>query len=153
MNAKTVGTFNFIRAIVVFSLVLVIGIAFLVFFLFFNKPIPENYVETNAKIIRIEEELSPTYDESDGINDDDYEHRVFVEYSYNDKTYTEKEYGNYNSNMKVGDTVIVYVNPDDPEEFMSDPSGSTIFIIVGIIVILVGLGGLVFNFLKKKKGA
>lgn len=54
--------------------------------------------------------------------------------------------------MKEGDTVVLYVNPDEPNDFMSDPSGSFVFIIVGIVIILVGVGGLGYNIYKKKRG-
>lgn len=152
MEAKTVKTFNFIRSVIIFSVVLAFGIAFLAFFLCFNEAVPENYVEVQAKIIRIEEELSPVYDESDGLDASDYEHRVFITYSYEGQTYTEKEYGNYDSGMKEGDNVTVYLNPDDPDDFMSDPSGSSVFVIVGIVIILAGAGGLGYSIFKKKKG-
>ncbi len=152
MKTASVNKFRFITSIIVFSIVLIFGIAFLMLFSKFNKPVPENYVETKANIIRIEEELSPFYDESDGLGPDDYEHRVFVEYTYNDETYSEKEYGNYDSSMKEGDTVLLYVNPDEPDDFMSDPSGGLVFVIIGIVIILVGVGGLGFNIYKKKRG-
>ncbi len=153
MKAKAVNKFNFITSVIVFSLILVFGIGFLTLFLIFNKDVPENYIEENATITEIEKELSPVYDESDGIDDSDYEYRVFVEYSYNDKLYTEKEYGRYDSKMKKGDKVIVYINPDNPEEFMSDTSGDFVFVIIGIVIILVGAGGIGYNIFKKKKGA
>ena len=152
MKATVVNKSRFIISITTFSFALLFGIVFLTLFLNFKKEVPENYVETKAKIIRIEEELSPAYDETDGIDDSDYEHSVFVEYSYNGKTYTEKEYSNYNSDMKKGDSVVLYLNPDAPEEFISDPSDNFIFIIVGIVIILIGIGGLGYNIYKKKKG-
>ncbi|MBO4265328.1 MAG: DUF3592 domain-containing protein [Clostridia bacterium] len=132
--------------------VLIFGIVFLTLSLKLNKPVPENYEKAEAAIIRIEEELSPVYDASDGIGADDYDHRVFVEYTYKGKTYSDKEYANYNSSMKEGDTVLVYINPDKPEEFISDPSGNFIFVIIGIVIILVGAGGIGYNIYKKKRG-
>lgn len=152
MKASTVNKTRRITSIISFSLVLVFGIAFLSLFLALKQDVPENYIEAKATIIRIEKELSPTCDESDGLDDSDYEHQVFVEYSYNGETYTEKEYGNYDSGMKKGDTVLVYLNPEDPGDFMSDPSGNFVFVIVGIVVILVGAGGLGYSIYKKKKG-
>ena len=152
MKAKTVKTFNFVRSVIVFSCVLLFGIAFLAFFLLFNKAVPDNYVETTATITRIDEEKTPFYDETDGIDASDYEYHVFVEYSYNGETYSEKEYGAYSSSMKEGDTVLLYLNPDDPEEFMSDPSGDFVFVIVGIVVILIGAGGLGYVIYKRRKG-
>ena len=152
MKTSSVNKFRFITSIIVFSFVLIFGIAFLTLFSKFNKPVPENYVETKATITRIEEELSPTYDASDGLGPEDYNYTVFVKYEYNGETYSEKEYGNYDSSMKEGDTVVLYVNPDEPDDFMSDPSGGFTFVIVGIVIILVGVGGLGFSIYKKKRG-
>lgn len=152
MKTASVNKFRFIRSIIVFSFVLIFGIVFLTVFLKFNKPVPENYVETEATITGIEEELSPVCDTSDGIGPDDYEHRVFVQYTYNGVIYSEKEYGNYASSMKEGDTVLLYVDPDEPDRFMSDPAGAFVYVIIGIVIILAGIGGLGFNIYKKKRG-
>lgn len=152
MKAKTVNKINGISAIVVFAVVLLFGIAFLVGFLALNKKIPENFVETEAKIVKIQKELSPTADETDGLNDDDYEYTVFVEYSYEGETFSEVEYPKYSSSMKEGDTVKLFVNPEKPSEFMADKSGEIGFIIAGIVAILIGAGGLGFNIYKRKKG-
>ena len=152
MEAKTVNKINGISAIVVFAVVLVLGIAFLVGFLALNKKVPENFVETEAKIVRIEKELSPVYDETDGITEDDYEYKVFIDYSYEDKTFTEVEYPGYNSSMKEGGTVKIYVNPENPTDFVGDKSGDIGFIIAGGVVILIGAGGLVYSIIKRKKG-
>lgn len=152
MQASTVKKFNFVRSVIAFSVVLLAGIAFLALFLTLSKPIPENFVETEATITRIEEEESPTYDGTDGFDATDYEYHVFVEYTYGGETYSECEYGNYDSSMKEGDKVLLYVDPDSPTDFMCDPSDNSTFVIVGIVIILVGLGGLVFTIVKKKKG-
>ena len=152
MKVSSVNKYRFVTSVIVFSFVLVFGIAFLTLFTKFSKPVPENYIETQATITMIEEELAPVYDESDGIGPDDYEHRVFIEYTFNDQTYSEKEYGNYDSSMKEGDTVLVYVDPEKPDDFMSDPAGGFVFVIVGIVIILAGIGGLGYNIYKKKKG-
>lgn len=151
MKASAVKKFSFIRSVVVFSVVLLCGIAFLTAFLLLKKPIPENYVETSAKIVRIDETLSPTYDPAEPLNDAAYEHTVFVEYSFDGKNFSEVEYPRYDSSMKEGDTVVLFVNPEDPSEFMSDPSGDFGFIIAGIVIILIGAGGLGYTIFKKKK--
>lgn len=152
MKTASVNRFRFIRSIIFFSFVLVLGIAFFTVSLKLIKPVPENYVEIKAIITRIEEELSPSYDKSDGIGPDDYEHHVFVKYTYNGETYSEKEYGNYDSSMKEGDTVFLYINPEEPDAFKSDPSGSIIFMIIGIVIILAGIGGIGYNIYQKKRG-
>ena len=149
MKAASVNKIRFITSVIAFTLVLAFGIAFLTLYSKFNKPVPENYIETRATITRIEEEQSPFYDKSDGIGPDDYEYHVFVEYTYNGETYSEKEYGNYDSSMKTGDTVLLYVNPEAPDDFMSDPSGGFVYVIIGIVIILIGIGGIGYNIKKK----
>lgn len=151
MKTAFVNKISFIRSTILFSFVLIFGIVFLTIFSKLNKPVPENYIETGAVITRIEEELSPACDTFDGIGPDDYEHRVFVEYTYNGVIYSEKEYGNYVSSMKEGDTVRLYIDPDDPESIMSDPAGAFVYLIIGIVIILAGIGGLGFNIIYKKK--
>ena len=133
-----------------FAFILVLGIVFLVIAISLNKPIPENYIETQAVITRIDEVLLPTYDKTDGIGPEDFEYHVFVEYSYDGKTYSDCEYGNYDSSMNKGDTVILYLNPDNPSQFMTDPSGNSIFVIISIVVIVVGIIGLGYSIVRKR---
>ena len=153
MKASIVNKYRFITSVIGFSLVLVLGIVFLVLFVLAPKKVPDNYVETNAKILRIEEKPSPFYDASDGIDSSDYDHRVLIEYSYGGKTYSEAEYDRYDSDMKEGDTVLLFLNPEDPEEFMGDPSRDFIFVILVVVFILIGIGGLGYTVYQKKKGA
>ena len=153
MNVSSVNKIRGIGAFVIFGVVLVFGIAFLTLFLVFSKPIPENYVQTEATIVKIEEKLSPVYDDSDGIGPDDYEHTVFVDYSYDGKEYKNCEYGNYSSSMKEGDKVVIYLNPDDPAEFRSDDSGNFVFVIIGIVIIAIGVIGIGYNIYQKKRSA
>ena len=152
MKTAVVNKFRFLTSMIVFSFVLIFGILFLTLFSKFNKAIPENYIETKATITRIEEELSPTYDEIDGFDASDYQYTVFVEYTYRGETYSEKEYGNYNSSMKEGDVVLVYVDPDAPDDFMCESVDDFVFIIIGIVIVAVGIGGIGFNVYKKKRG-
>lgn len=52
--------------------------------------------------------------------------------------------------MAEGDTVLLYLNPDHPEEYMGDPSGDYVYVIIGIGIIPVGIGGLGYTINKKK---
>ncbi len=153
MKAKYVNKIKSINTVIVFSIVLLFGIIFLTFAVkLTQQTIPENYIEVEAKIMRIEETLSPMYVDSGGTPDaSDYEHHVFVKYSYYGKNYSDLEYGNYSSSMQEGDTVLLYIDPDNPAEFISDPSGNIMFIIIGIVVILIGAGGLGYLIYKKNR--
>ena len=152
MKVKTVNKINTVGTIRAFSLVLIFGIIFSVFALWAaRQDIPADYAEVEAKIARIEEVLSPTFVYTGKDPEpDDYEHHVFVQYSYNGETYG-KEYGRYSSSMKEGDTVILYLDPDDPAVFMRDPAESIPLVIAGFVVVLIGVGGLVFCICKKRK--
>lgn len=154
MKSKSISKMTTTTSIIMFSVVLVIGIAFSALAIKLNtQKIPDNYVETKAEITKIKEDLLPGFDDSDDATDaEKYEYQVFVKYSYNDKEYKNKEYGNYDSSMKVGDKVLVYINPDNPSEFISDPSGNFITIIIGVVIVLIGCGGIGYNIYKKKRG-
>ena len=54
--------------------------------------------------------------------------------------------------MKEGDTVTLYVNPDEPDDFMCEPVNKSILAIIGIVIVVVGIGGLGFTIYKKKRG-
>ena len=153
MKARTVNRINSVSMVWSFSLVLIFGLVFSFFALkATQQKIPENYVQADARITRIEEELSPTFVYSDKAPEpSDYDHHVFVTYSYGGKTYANLELGRYSSSMKEGDTVALYFDPADPADFMGDPSENVTFLIVGIVVVLIGLGGLAYCVYQKKK--
>lgn len=149
MQVKSVDKVRFFGSIVFSVIVLLFGIVFLtVAIIAGTQSVPEDYIKTDATITKIEEELLP-YSTGDDI--DNYEHHVFVEYTYDGKAYEDYPYGNYSSSMKVGDTVIIYVNPSDPGEFISDPAGVGIFIAIGAVIVVGGAVGVVYNVIKKKK--
>lgn len=143
---------NSVKTLGAFALMLILGIAFVFIGLKTGKSsIPENYIETEATITRIEEELSASYTSSNGAPEaGDYEYHVFVEYSCNGETYTDVEYGSYNSSMREGGTALLYVNPDNPAEFKGDPSGSTVFVIIGAALAVIGAGALIFTLLQRR---
>lgn len=72
----------------------------------------ELYNETTGVITRIIEE----YD----VSTDAMSYTPIISYSYNGKTYDNVEYGAYNSSMKIGDEVKVYVSLKDPTLIQSD---------------------------------
>ncbi len=154
MKSESVKKISGTMSIAAFVVVLIFGIVFSVFAVILaNQKIPENYVETTATITRIENELLPGHDPADVTDEEIFDHHVFVTYSYNGQSFDEAEYGNYSSSMKEGDSVLLYLNPDNPEEFFCDPSGKIVFVIIGIGIVLVGIGGIVYNIVKKKKEA
>lgn len=68
------------------------------------------------------------------------EHDVYVEYTYGGKSH-EAKLGHYTASMDVGDTVPIYVNPLNAEEFYHKSSsiiGLIILIIIGIAFIVGG---------------
>ena len=153
MKIRTVNKINSVGLVWTFSVMLLFGILFsAVAFLGVRQEIPEDYIETEAKIIRIEEELSPNFvSNGKAPEPGDYDHYVFVEYSYGGRTYSDLELGRYSSSMKEGDTVLLYVDPADPMTFMGDPADNITFLIVGIIVVLIGAGGIGYCIYKKKR--
>ena len=150
MKTDTVRRINGGVSLAISCFALIFGILFFAFGLKLSQQkIPENYVETPATIARIEETLLPG---CTGANIEDYEYRVFVAYSYGGQTFAEAEYSRYDSSMKEGDTVLLYLNPDDPAEFMADPSGSLVYAAIGAAILLGSVGGIGYNIAQIRKG-
>ena len=63
-------------------------------------------------------------------------------------SYENKKYNKYDSSMKIGKIVTIYVNPDNPEEFMSDNSDNFMFLVISGIFVVIGLVGLIYNIKK-----
>lgn len=139
MKASTVKKINHIPLIIVFSFVLIFGIIFLILsFSVLNQKIPENCVEVTAEISYINEiEI-----------DNDFHYEVFINYSYDGQSFENQEYDKYDSSMKAGKTVTIFVNPDNPSEYYSDDSDNFVFPLIGGVVIVIGVGGLAFNIIQ-----
>ncbi len=139
MKANTVKKINHIPLVIVFSIVLIFGIIFLILsFSVLNQQIPENYVEIEAEISYINEiEI-----------DNDFQYEVFINYSYDGQNFNDKEYDKYDSSMKAGKTVTIFVNPDNPAEYCSDDSDNFVFPLIGGVVIVIGVGGLAYNIIQ-----
>ena len=87
-------------------LVMVIGIFIMIFFLKFTW----TAVEVDAVIT--DKKSYMTYNSEGDVV---YEYDVFVEYVYEGYTHEVKVHSN-TFNKKVGDTVVLYVNPDSPRD-------------------------------------
>ena len=149
MKVESVNKILSIRSFSSFIGVLIFGIIFLSFAIKLNlQEIPEDYIKTEATITRIEEIRMPG---SNSFDEPNYDYHVYVSYAYGGRTYENVEYGSYSSSMKEGDAVLLYLDPNAPGEFICDPEGSFIFVIIGIAVVLLGVGGLAYN-IKKRNG-
>ena len=65
--------------------------------------------------------------------------RVYIRYIFNNEVY-EAKLGYYSSSMRIGDDVELYINKDDPEDYIYAGNGpivlGVIFIVIGIFVLL-----------------
>lgn len=139
MKVATVKKINHIPQLIAFLFMILFGVGFMALSLFvLNQKVPENYVKVNAEISYINEYLEF----------DELRYDVYINYTYNEQDYLNKEYNKYNSSMKAGDIVEIYVNPDNPEEFATDNSGDFIFAILSGAIILVGVIGVGYNIKK-----
>lgn len=137
MKVGQVNKINKISQTIFFSILLVFAVLMLVVFLFFiNKDIPDNYVETNATIEKIIEQKEYYGGEYH------YQYDVTINYKYNDITYNNVEYPNYDSSMKENDIVLIYVNPNNPEEFLTD-SNNIIFPLLCCVFIVIAVIGII----------
>jgi len=82
----------------------------------------EDALETTAIITDIE-----TYKTTKGSR----RHRVYVEFSVDGETY-DGRLGEYHSGMKVGDTVTIYYDPDNPADFRGSGVGYAGYILMAI---------------------
>lgn len=91
------------------------------------------YEKVDATIVNIEE----YYDN----NLEEYSHTVYVDYEVDGVKYTNKEYGSYDSSMKIGDTVKGQYDVNTPELIQAEGSENIPYIIggVGLIVLAVGI--------------
>lgn len=121
----------------VFSLVFLgFGIALICVTVMFFKDYKQDKAKCTEKIkaLVISYEYAPPVD-----SEDDADYRPVVEYEYNGKTYT-KTLVNYSKTPKEGSYIVIYINPENPNEiFFKDntglilaPIGSAIFATVGI---------------------
>lgn len=110
-------------------------------FAFFNH---EEYDGvTTGTICDINKELSEFPVEEDGnLNpEEQYDYTVFVDYTVDGKEYKHVEYGAYSSSMKVGQSVEIKYDVNDPSKIQS-PGGKTIiivFMILGGAVVVFGI--------------
>lgn len=136
MKVTTANKLNGIPLIFMFSVVTLFSIVFVILsFFILNEKVPENYVEVQATIVEIVETGTM----------DNYEYHVYIDYTFGDKTYTHKPYNKYNSSMKKGKTVTIYVNPDSTEEYMSDTSDNYLFLVISGVFLIIGVAGVVIN--------
>lgn len=91
------------------------------------------YKNTEATIVRIEEEY-------DTLNEQ-YEHTVYVDYEVDGVEFKGVEYGAYDSSMEIGDTVKVKYDMKDPAFIQAEGSEKVPYIVggVGLAVFVVGV--------------
>lgn len=100
-------------------------------------------VETSATITDIQ-----SYSDTNG----DIQYDVYIAFDVDGKRYSGR-LNAYSSSMDVGEAVSIYYDPDNPNEFMygSATVGFIIFIALGGLFSLVGLGIVISSIMKKKK--
>ena len=121
---------------------IVLGLALIVIcIIIIVKPDDRVFVETTGTIVNIVEEYS-SFDDSNN-------YQVFVDYSVDGKDYKNVEYGAYNSKMKVGDSVTILYNQDDPTDITSPGSDKVVYFVLaaGILSLLVGVGLILKRFI------
>lgn len=117
----------------------VLGIIFIVAAVFIGVSDSDTeYIQITGTVAEINE-----YYDFDG----ELQHSVFVDYEVDGQKYEHAEYGSYSSSMKVGDTVGVYYNPEEPEHIQAEGFRTIPYVIGGAGVAAVLLG--VFLLVKK----
>lgn len=75
---------------------------------------------------------------------------VYISYEYDGQEYSD-ELGYYVTGMTVGDTVTIKIDPDDPQDHMSDPLMANI--ICAVSALLTGIVGAAFFIYELRRGA
>ena len=130
MQATTLGRF-----------LLPAGIIILLFGIFtFDVKDARNFVEVSSVVSKTE--LSQeAYTESNGTRHE-AEYNVFVKYSVGGREY-ESELGIFSGNIKVGDPMKVYYNPEDPGEVVQMRNQALIpYICIGVGALAL-IGGII----------
>lgn len=134
-----------IKKILTAVITLIIGIVFIVGgILILSKNANTDYAEITGTIVDITEEWNP----SANVDEDQYDHHTFVDYTVDGKEYKHVELGQYDSSMEIGDKVDFLYNVDNPAEISS--KGGNIF---GIVAIGIGILSILFgiiSFLRKR---
>ena len=127
-----------------------LGIFLIVFgiFMFIINKNNQNYIKTDAYVSKTELVQESYIDENNNTVDATY--KVFVKYTVDNKEY-DTELGEL-SNIKKGDKITIYYDPNDPNNITQTKSLILPFVfIIGGIVSLVGgvISG--YNAIKKYK--
>ena len=132
-----------IQRVLIIVIMILAGAAFMAFGVYSALQPEKATVTVKAQIVDIQEE-------PDAVNDTT-EYHVFVDYTDADgKEHKNVEYPGYDSGMKVGDTIEIKYNAENPEELIS--SGKYvdyIFVAVGAAVVAFA----VYNIIAVKKMA
>ncbi len=129
---------NLVKKVIAPLTAIVIGVIFICVSVSNIKKISA-YPQTEAVISRVDVEYNAA-DEQDDIT-------VYVTYTVDGKSY-ESELSQSSSAMKEGDKLTVSYNPDKPAEVIaSSKTMSRVFLAIGCVVGVVGLGLLAKNLL------
>lgn len=125
---------------------LIFGVLFSVFGAFSyvsEQDFKKTALTTNGTIYDI-----VSYSDSDG----DTSYDVYVEFYVDGQLYNGK-LNYYYSSMDEGDSLTIYYNPEDPSDFVGDGSstGLILFVVLGGIFGLVGVGMITSQVIKKTK--
>lgn len=106
--------------------------------------------KTNAIIVDIQKELIDVFtDDNDLYPEEQYDYKVFIDYSVDGQEYKHVQYDSYDSSMKVGQEIEIQYDTKDPSNIQSTNSKTFIyaFIVIGALASTFG----VFRTVKSVK--
>lgn len=108
--------------------------------------------KTTATISYIKQERKE-FISNDDSNEEQYEYTVFVDYVVDGKEYKHVQFDSYDSSMKVGQTINIKYDLNDPSKIQSQNGMLFIiaFIIIGFAAIVFGIFNTIKSFKQTKE--
>lgn len=140
-----------IISIIISIPIILIGVALLIFttFSYYENYRKKDFIDVNAKVTKLwfdDETVS-----SDNSNESTEIDRYQLTYIVDNKSYTNDEYTGAFDPLKLGDTVLIRYNPNDPSDITwGDRKTNILLPILTVFVLFAGLKVLTFNIKKFK---
>lgn len=110
-----------------------------------TEKIEDNYIKINAQISNIDK--IKERDNEGALVETFY---VYVDYIYENTEYNDIYLDDWNSNMKIGDSINIFINPNDPTNIEGNLSLAKWFFILSILCLILSVTITLIIIIKEK---